>query len=133
MPVDTQDPAFQRRRTQNWVFLGLMYAMFYMGRYNFSAVNALLADRFGWSNTDLGNIISAGKICYGVSVFLNGPIADRIGGKRAILFGAGGAAVFNFLFGLGSLFLVKDAVWSPDHKSVLTPAVLEGGMPMGTV
>ncbi len=133
MPVDTQDPAFQRRRTQNWVFLGLMYAMFYMGRYNFSAVNALLADRFGWSNTDLGNIISAGKICYGVSVFLNGPLADKIGGKRAILIGAGGAAVFNFLFGLGSLVLVQDAVWSPDHKKVVTAAVLEGGMPMGTV
>ena len=133
MPADTKDPAFLRRRTQNWVFLGLMYAMFYMGRYNFSAVNALLADRFGWSNTDLGNIISAGKICYGVSVFLNGPIADRIGGKKAILIGAGGAAVFNFLFGLSSLFLVHEATWSPDHKSVITPAVLEGGMPMSTV
>jgi sugar phosphate permease len=133
MLADVSQPEFRARRVQNWVFLGLMYAMFYMGRYNFSAVNALLADRFGWSNTDLGNIISAGKICYGISVFLNGPIADRIGGKRAILIGAAGSSVFNLLFGLGSMFLVTDAVWSADHKSVLTPAVLSSGMTTGTV
>lgn len=124
-------PEFQRRRVQNWVFLGLMYAMFYMGRYNFSAVNALLAEKFGWSNADLASIIFAGKITYGVSVFLNGPIADRIGGKRAILLGAAGATVFNLAFGFGSLFLTKDAVWS--GKQVIEPATLAHGMSMSTV
>ncbi|MBS2024850.1 MAG: MFS transporter [Deltaproteobacteria bacterium] len=131
--ADPSAKSFQARRTQNWVFLGLMYAMFYMGRYNFAAVNALLSDKFGWTNTDLGNIIAAGKICYGASVFFNGPLADRIGGKKAILIGAAGAAVFNFLFGLGSLVLVGDAVWSADHKSVLTPATLAGGLQASTV
>jgi sugar phosphate permease len=108
-----------------------MYAMFYMGRYNFAAVNALLAQKFGWDNADLGNIISAGKITYAFSVFLNGPLADRIGGKKAILIGAAGACVFNLLFGLGSLFLVHDAVWV-DHKLV-THAVLAEGVSMTTV
>jgi sugar phosphate permease len=122
------DSRFKARRAQNWVFLGLMYAMFYMGRYNLSAVNALLADKFGWSNTDLGNIISAGKICYGLSVFFNGPIADRIGGKKAILIGASGAAFFNLVFGALSFFLVGDAVWSADHKTVVTEAQLSGGL-----
>ncbi|MFT3835779.1 MAG: MFS transporter [Myxococcaceae bacterium] len=122
------DERFKARRVQNWVFLGLMYAMFYMGRYNLSAVNALLADKFGWTNTDLGNIISAGKICYGLSVFFNGPIADRIGGKRAILIGAAGASFFNLVFGALSFFLVSDAVWSADHKTVVTEATLSGGL-----
>jgi sugar phosphate permease len=131
MSVAEDDPHFRARRVQNWVLLGLMYAMFYMGRYNFSAVNALLADKFGWSNADLGNIISAGKIIYAVSVFLNGPLADKIGGKRAILIGAAGACVFNLLFGLGSLFLVHDAV--VDHGKVITPAVLAHGLQMTTV
>jgi sugar phosphate permease len=131
--ADSTTTEFRARRAQNWVFLGLMYAMFYMGRYNFSAVNALLSDRFGWTNTDLGNIISAGKICYGISVFLNGPLADRIGGKRAILVGAAGASVFNLLFGAGSYLLVSDAVWSADHKTVLTPAVLSSGMTASNV
>lgn len=124
-------PQFQARRVQNWVFLGLMYAMFYMGRYNFSAVNALLAEKFGWSNADLASIIFAGKITYGISVFLNGPLADRIGGKRAILIGAVGACLFNLAFGFGSMLLVQDAVWQ--GKTVVTPAVLASGMSMSTV
>lgn len=131
-PMDpVAEARFRARRTQNWVFLGLMYAMFYMGRYNFSAVNALLAQKFGWTNTDLGRIISAGKITYGASVFLNGPIADRIGGKKAILIGAAGACFFNLAFGLGSMFLVTDAVWA--GKTIVTPAVLRSGTSMSTV
>ncbi len=121
------DPRFFRaRRTQNWVFLGLMYAMFYMGRYNFAAVNALLANKYGWTNSDLGAIISAGKITYGVSVFLNGPLADKIGGKKAILIGAVGSAAFNVVFGFGYLFLGHDAVMAAGK--VVTPATFNAGM-----
>ena len=47
---------------------------------------------------------------YGCAVFLNGPLADRIGGKRAILIGAAGAAIFNLLFGLCHLLILKPAV-----------------------
>src|SRR5438132_10617798 len=36
-------------------------------------------------------------------VIFNGPLADRIGGRRAILVGAAGSAVMNFVIGL--LFL----------------------------
>lgn len=133
LQADPTSDEFKNRRVQNWVFLGLMYAMFYMGRYNFSAVNALLAEKFGWSNVDVGHIFSAGKACYGFSVFFNGPLADRIGGKKAILIGAAGAAFFNLLFGFGSMFLVSEAVWAADHRSVLTPAVLAGGVSMSTV
>jgi OPA family glycerol-3-phosphate transporter-like MFS transporter len=106
----SEDLAFRLRRFQNWFFLGLMYGFFYMSRYNFSAVQAAVAEQFGWSYSDYGSIISAGLLTYGCAVFFNGPIADRIGGKRAILIGAAGAAVFNVLFGLCHLFLLKPAV-----------------------
>ena len=36
LPIAVVDDRFRRRRVQNWVFLGLMYAMFYMARYNLS-------------------------------------------------------------------------------------------------
>lgn len=121
-------PAFRRRRAQNWVFLGLMYGFFYMARYNFSAVSAYLAQTYGWTNTQLGKVISAGTIVYAFSVFLNGPLADKIGGKRAILIGCVGSAVFNLMFGLGYLTLGHAAVWTADGKTVLTPAVLEYGL-----
>jgi OPA family glycerol-3-phosphate transporter-like MFS transporter len=91
---------FKQRRVQNWVFLGLMYAMFYMARYNLSVADPYLLKAFGWTKEDLGILKSAGLITYGISVFLNGPLADRIGGKRAILIGAGGSAVANCVFAI---------------------------------
>jgi OPA family glycerol-3-phosphate transporter-like MFS transporter len=94
------DARFRSRRAQNWVFLGLMYAMFYMARYNLSVADPYLLKAFGWTKVDLGILKSAGLITYGISVFLNGPLADRIGGKRAILIGAGGSAVCNCIFAL---------------------------------
>jgi MFS transporter, OPA family, glycerol-3-phosphate transporter len=94
------DEAFRRRRAQNWVFLGLMYAMFYMARYNLSVADPYLLKAFGWTKVDLGILKSAGLITYGISVFLNGPLADRIGGKRAILIGAGGSALCNCIFAI---------------------------------
>jgi OPA family glycerol-3-phosphate transporter-like MFS transporter len=94
------DSQFRSRRAQNWVFLGLMYAMFYMARYNLSVADPYLLKAFGWTKEDLGILKSAGLITYGISVFLNGPIADRIGGKRAILIGAVGSAVSNVVFAI---------------------------------
>ena len=124
-------PHFRARRAQNWVLLGLMYGFFYMSRYNFSAVQGEIAQRFGWSHSDYSNVLSAGLLVYGFAVFLNGPLADRIGGKRAILIGAAGASVFNLLFGLCHLFLVKPARMVAGQ--VVEAAVLADGMSNATV
>jgi OPA family glycerol-3-phosphate transporter-like MFS transporter len=124
-------PVFSIRRAQNWILLGLMYGFFYMSRYNFSAVQRAIAERFGWSYTDFGSVLTAGLLVYGLAVFLNGPLADRIGGKRAILIGAAGAAVFNLLFGLCHLFLLRPAVWQDGRVAV--PAEISFGMTSGTV
>jgi OPA family glycerol-3-phosphate transporter-like MFS transporter len=94
--------AFRLRRAQNWLTLGTMYAAMYMGRYNFSFANARLSETYGWNKTQVGAIISAATFIYGVSAIFNGPFADRIGGRKAMLVGAGGAVVFNLAFGLGA-------------------------------
>jgi OPA family glycerol-3-phosphate transporter-like MFS transporter len=94
--------AFRLRRTQNWLVLGLTYAAMYMARYNFPFANKSLSDSYGWSKTQIGAIISAATLIYGFSAIFNGPIADRFGGRRAMLIGASGAFVFNLLFGLGA-------------------------------
>lgn len=96
------DPAFKSRRTQNWLALGLTYAAMYMARYNFPLANKALSDAYGWDKTQVGTIITTATLLYGISAFFNGPIADRFGGRRAMLIGAGGAFVFNLLFGLGA-------------------------------
>jgi OPA family glycerol-3-phosphate transporter-like MFS transporter len=93
---------FRARRTQNWLVLGFTYAAMYMARYNFSFANKSLSDTYGWSKAQIGGIISTATLVYGISAIFNGPLADRFGGRRAMLIGATGAFVFNLLFGLGA-------------------------------
>jgi OPA family glycerol-3-phosphate transporter-like MFS transporter len=95
-------PAFRSRRTQNWLVLGLSYAAMYMARYNFPLANKALSDTYGWSKAEVGMIITYAPLLYGISAIFNGPLADRFGGRRAMLIGASGAFVFNLLFGLGA-------------------------------
>src|SRR4029077_2748454 len=90
--------AFRTRRAQNWITLGFTYAAMYMARYNFSFANKSLSDTYGWSKAQIGGIISFATLVYGISALVNGPIADRFGGRRAMLIGATGAFVFNLLF-----------------------------------
>lgn len=93
---------FRKRRTLNWLTLGLTYSAMYMGRYNLSFANKALSQAFGWDKTQIGAIITAGLSIYGFSAIFNGPVADKIGGRRAMLIGAVGTVIFNFFFGLGA-------------------------------
>ncbi len=90
--------AFRKRRFLNWFPLGLAYAFLYMGRYNLNvAKNALGALM---TNEDFGLVFGAGTVIYGLAFVWNGPLTDRIGGKRAMLFSTFGAASMNLAMGL---------------------------------
>ena len=101
MPVHS--PAYRRRRFLNWFPLGLTYATFYMGRYNLNVASKPIMDMFHLSKAEFGVIATAGFWTYALSVMFNGPLADRIGGKKAIMIGAAGASALNLVIGL--LFL----------------------------
>ena len=128
-------PEFRHRRTLNWLSLGVLYAFFYMTRYNYTAIAPLLADTLGWRNTELGVFETMMPLVYGLSVVLNGPFADRVGGKRAFLFGALGVAVMNILFGLAAFAVVTPAVWAGTGlaRHVAVPAGLKFGLTGGTL
>jgi MFS transporter, OPA family, glycerol-3-phosphate transporter len=100
LPIHT--PQFRRRRAINWLTLGLTYASMYMARYNFAFANKDLSDAYGFSKADIGWIISFATIIYGIAAMANGPFADRIGGRNAMIIGSMGAVVFNVAFGLGA-------------------------------
>jgi OPA family glycerol-3-phosphate transporter-like MFS transporter len=100
--VPTHSTAFRLRRSLNWLTLGFTYAAMYMGRYNLSFANKALSDEYGWDKTQVGTIISVALTIYGISALFNGPIADRIGGRKAMLIGVFGAVVFNLAFGFGA-------------------------------
>lgn len=89
--------AFRHRRFWNWFPLGLTYAMLYMGRYNLTvAANSIVEV----NKEDFGLIFFVGTMVYGCSFLLNGPLTDKVGGKRAILAAALGSATMNLLMGL---------------------------------
>jgi MFS transporter, OPA family, glycerol-3-phosphate transporter len=95
--------SFRWRRISNWFPLGLTYATYYMGRYNFNVVKGDMGKRFDLDKAEMGLIATAGFWTYAMSVLFNGPLADRLGGRRAILTGAVGAMIMNLIIGL--LFL----------------------------
>lgn len=95
---------FRFRRFLNWFPMGLTYAFLYMGRYNLTVSKNALGDLM--TKADFGTIFAAGTITYAFSFLINGPLTDKIGGKRAILISAGGAAVMNALLGVLTYILL---------------------------
>ena len=112
-------PAFLRRRFLNWFPVGMTYAFLYMGRYNLRAVTNIAFDK-----GQFAEISAWGALTYGVAFILNGPITDRIGGKKTILLAAVGAAGSNLAIG----FLVQKAlgggsIVSQDARASLVPTL----------
>jgi OPA family glycerol-3-phosphate transporter-like MFS transporter len=104
-PAMAQEPPahtfeFRRRRALNWFPLGCTYACLYMGRYNFNVSKGAIGHAFHYDKAQMGIIATAGFWTYALSVLVNGPLADRFGGRRAILLGTAGACVLNLVIGL---------------------------------
>ena len=93
---------FRRRRGLNWGIIGLLYTSFYMCRYNLSIANLSISQEFGYSRADMGKIITSALFAYACGLVINGLLADRLGGKKAMLIGAAGTIAANILFGAAS-------------------------------
>lgn len=90
--------AFRIRRFLNWFPMGLTYAFLYMGRYNLTVAKTSLGDRM--TKEEFGFIFGVGTIVYACAFLFNGPLTDKIGGKKAILIGAFGTALMNLIMGI---------------------------------
>jgi OPA family glycerol-3-phosphate transporter-like MFS transporter len=89
--------AFKVRRVFNWLPAGVTYAFLYMGRYNLNVCTdkTILA----LSYAQFSDISSLGKLVYGLSFLLNGPLTDKLGGRKTILISAIGAGIANAMMG----------------------------------
>ncbi len=96
-PLD-HSSSYRQRRILNWVPLGLTYALLYMGRYNLTVAKIAFGEHM--SKADFGTIFAVGTITYAFAFIINGPLTDRIGGRKAILIAALGAAMANILMGI---------------------------------
>lgn len=89
--------AFRARRIRNWLPVGMLYAFLYMGRYNLTVAKGAFGDLM--TNADFATIFGVGTAVYGASFVINGPLTDRIGGKKAVLIGATGSLLANAAMG----------------------------------
>jgi OPA family glycerol-3-phosphate transporter-like MFS transporter len=120
MPLIQHSAAYRRRRIMNWLPLGLTYAFLYMGRYNLTVAKIAFGEVM--SNADFGIIFLAGAWTYAFAFVINGPLTDKIGGRRAILISAAGSAVMNILMGLFTYYRPAGAglPWGPFSFNMVT-------------
>ena len=87
--------AFMWRRFLSWFPLGMTYAFMYMARYNLDS----LATAEVITKAQKSQISGWGFFIYAASLFISGPLIDRIGGKKGMIIAALGAAIFNIMMG----------------------------------
>lgn len=102
---------YRKRRFWNWFPLGLTYALLYMGRYNLTVSQTALGSLM--PKSDFGAIFGVGAWIYAVAFLVNGPLTDKIGGRRGMLIGALGSCLAN----LGMGFYLNYALSLPDPSS----------------
>jgi OPA family glycerol-3-phosphate transporter-like MFS transporter len=112
--------SFEWRRRQNWLIIGVLYALFYMSRYNYSAISPLLLSAFGWTKQDLSILETTLPFFYGLSVIINAAIVDRIGGRKAYLIGSAGVVAANIAFGAGHWLIGS---YTPHQTALIMSAV----------
>jgi len=103
--------AFRFRRVLNWFPLGLAYAFLYMGRYNLTVAKNALGDLM--TKADFGTIFGVGALVYGLAFLVNGPLTDRIGGRRTMLIGMAGSILANIAMGFTLLSVVQSGATLP--------------------
>ncbi|MCO4753714.1 MAG: MFS transporter [Bacteriovoracaceae bacterium] len=117
MSIALRDPSIselkilKRWRTNAfWVCL-IGYIGYYLCRKNLSAAFPLMEQAFGFTNSELGLIAFYSELAYAAGKFINGPLADRVGGKKIFLLGMGGAIACNLIFAMGDNLIYFIVVW----------------------
>ena len=110
-PTSDQLRTLKRWRVSTfWVML-IGYVGYYMIRGNLPVALPLLSKEFGYSNTDLGYILTFSELFYAFGKFTTGPLADQWGGKKLFILGMVGATLLNFIFPLYPNLFYFTAVW----------------------
>ena len=107
-------PGFRARRGLNWFTVGLLYATFYMCRYNFRFAGPGMRAEFGWDAQQIADLAGWFSLAYGTGQLINGLFSDRIGGRATMLIGAIGTIVLNLIIGFTpsiSTFSVFAMLW----------------------
>ncbi len=89
------------------------YSIFYFVRKNFSFAMPALSAEYGIGDLQLGTILTAVGVIYGISKFINGFIADRANARWHLVIGLGVCVLLNFAFG----WTAKLSAWMTGTES----------------
>ena len=92
--------------------LWLTYGAFYFCRTNISAAVPGLEAGLELSKTQIGFILGALKITYGLGQFVNGQLAEKISPRKLLAVGMLGSAVLNVVFGFGAALYFLIFIWA---------------------
>ena len=94
-----------------WV-LWLSYGSFYFCRTNLGVALPGISAEFGFTKTQLGWVLMALKLAYGVGQFVNGQLAERISPRRLLAIGLLASAGLNVLFGFATSLYFMIFLWA---------------------
>jgi MFS transporter, OPA family, glycerol-3-phosphate transporter len=98
LPAERIDAEYRRLRWQVFLSIFIGYAGYYLVRKNFSLAMPYLAEE-GFSKGELGFILSAVSIAYGIGKFVMGMVSDRCNPRYFLPTGLILSGLINIFFG----------------------------------
>lgn len=112
MPRLNAAPAFTPgQRTALWV-LWLTYGSFYFCRNNLGVALPGLGQELGYTKAQLGTVLMALKLAYGVGQLVNGQLAEQFSPRRLLALGLLASAALNVVFGWATALYFLTFVWA---------------------
>ena len=90
----------------------LGYATFYLIRANFSMALPGIRAEYGFTNTEIGYIVSAASVIYGIGKLLNGYLSDKSNARYFLPAGLILSGIMNILMGLGAGLTFLVVFWT---------------------
>ncbi len=98
-------------RTTVWL-LWITYGAFYFCRTNISAAVPGMQAELGFSKTQIGLVLGALKLAYGVGQFVNGQLAEQFSARWLLAIGMFCSALLNVIFGFGTALYFLLFIWA---------------------
>lgn len=106
---DSRTYSYWRRRIMLSMMIG--YASFYLLRTNFTMAIPYLQSELGYTKAEIGIIISAGAILYGLGKGITGLLGDRSNARYFMSAGLLGSAIVSFCLGFSSTWIMLSSLY----------------------
>ena len=110
--ADARHRSFTPAQVRVVWLLWATYGAFYFCRQNIAASVPGFGKELHLDRGEIGTILGALKLAYGIGQFVNGQLAERIPARVLLAIGMFGSAALNVVFGFGTGFYFLLFVWA---------------------